>query len=249
MRPNIVRLLPLALVMFAGLAQGQATEPAPTPPGVAAAQSNPDNQKSLKPRPALTPEQQAEEIRISKLAIINGRPYDQPSEIDRFIYYINDSYGIGPATGGLVRASYGQLRGKPSGWGSDAKGFGERFGSAYAVGAIDGTVRYGLGELFHEDLRYIPCHGCSAKKKVLNVLLSEVTARHDETGKRFFTVTPLVADFSGPIVAHSTWYPGNADPEAGVVAARLVFATRIGGHLFKEFVMERFHKDKPIPDR
>jgi hypothetical protein len=251
MRPAAAQLLTLTLVLTAASLLGQdvstpAVPASSAPQGqTSTADATQPSSKALKTHPELTPEEKAEALRISKLAIVNGVPYDQPSEIDKFLYYLNDSYGLPAAEGALVRASYGQLRGKPSGWGTDFPGFGQRLGSGYAVSAIDGNVRYGMEEIFHEDLRYIPCHGCSAKKKVINVLLSEVTARHDETGKRFFTVTPLVADFSGPIVAHSFWYPGGSDPEAGVVAARLLFATRIGGHLFREFVIERFHKDKP----
>ncbi len=59
------------------------------------------------------------------------------------------------------------------------------------------------------------------------------------------SLTPTIADFSGPIIAHSLWFPGGADPGAGAVSARLVFATRIGQHLFQEFVLERRHKDQP----
>jgi hypothetical protein len=204
----------------------------------------PANAKSLKPRPQQTDEERTEDLRVSKLAIINGRPYDDPSEADIFRGYLKDTYGVTGIAGTLVRALYGQARGKPTGWGTDLAGFGQRFGSAAAITAINGTVRYGMEELFREDLRFIPCHGCSAKHKIENVLLSEITARHDDDGHRFFTLTPTVADFSGPIIAHTLWYPGaSAGPLAGTVSARLVFATRIGTHLFQEFVIERLHKD------
>ena len=220
------------------------TPSSPTPDAPQPAKS-----PQLTNRPVLTPEQtaaqQAEALRISKLAIINGRPYDQPSTRDTLIYYANDSYLL-PALGGTtVRAIYSQIRGKPEGWGTDFPGFMQRFGSAYAVTAIDGNVRLGMELIFHEDLRYIPCHGCKVKAKIENALLSEVTARHDTDGHRFFTITPFIADFSGPIIAHSYWYPGGFDPFGGVVATRLVFAVRIGQHLFREFVLERRHKDVP----
>ncbi|SNS30401.1 hypothetical protein SAMN05421770_101415 [Granulicella rosea] len=230
MRRYATPLLALSLLLPAAFLAGQTTAP-----------DNPNPQ--LKTRPDMTPDEKAEALRISKLAIVNGRPYDQPSEKDKFLYYLNDSYGLPAFESDIVRAGYTQLRGKPEGWGTDLPGFGQRFGSAAAVNAINGNMRYAMGEIFHEDLRYIPCHGCSAKKKIENALLAEVTARHDEDGHRFFTVTPIITDFSGPIVAHSLWYPGGVDPESGVVAARLIFATRIGGHLFREFVLERMHKE------
>jgi hypothetical protein len=116
------------------------------------------------------------------------------------------------------------------------------------VSAINGNVRYALETIFHEDMRYIPCHGCRAKKKIENALLAEVTARHDSDGHRFFTLTPTIADFSGPIIAHTIWFPQPSGPIDGVIAARLVFATRIGGHLLREFVLERRHKDPKLDE-
>jgi hypothetical protein len=191
-----------------------------------------------------TPEEIAEAYRISQLPIIHQRPYDQPSSHDLFVDYLRDTYGLPGQARSLVRALYSEARGTPSGWGTDLPGFGQRLGSAEAVTAINGNVRYGMEIVFHEDLRYIPCHGCSVKHKIENALLAEITARHDVDGHRFFTLTPTIADFSGPIIAHTLWYPGSsAGPLAGVVSARTVFATRVGAHLFREFVLERRHRD------
>ena len=203
----------------------------------------PASSSPLRPRPPETAAERAENVRISRLAIINGTPYDDPSEADIFRGYLKDTYGLTGIAGTTVRALYAQARGKPTGWGTDIAGFGQRFGSSAVITAINGTVRYGMEELFREDLRYLPCHGCSVKHKIENVLLAEITARHDVDGHRFFTITPTVADFSGPIIAHTLWYPGAAaGPLAGTVSARTVFATRIGTRLFQEFVLERRHK-------
>jgi len=222
----------------------------PTP----AAQPTPQGNGTLKPRPSNTnPEatqaqmtaEEAEALRISKLAIINGRPYDQPSTHDQFIDYLNDSYGL-PALGRTaVRAVYSEARDAPSSWGQDFPGFMQRYGAYMGSNAITGNVRFGMELLFHEDLRYIPCHGCRFKRKIENALLAEITARHDEDGHRFFTLTPTIADFTGPIIAHQLYFADH-NPAAGAVSARLAFATRIGSHLFTEFVLERRHKDKPI---
>ena len=178
--------------------------------------------------------------------IINGRTYTPPTERDLVSDYLHDTYGVSGWARTSVRALYSQGRGHPSAWPQDWTGFGQRFGSATAVTAINGTTKLGMENLFHEDLRYIPCHGCRWKQKVENALLAEITARHDYDGRRFFTLTPTVSDFSGPILTHTLWYPGNSNgPMQGVIAARVVFATRIGGHLFREFVWERRHHDEP----
>ncbi|SEG24818.1 hypothetical protein SAMN05421819_2374 [Bryocella elongata] len=178
------------------------------------------------------------------VVMVNRRPYTPPTQHDLIHAYWRDTYGLSGWANTTIRASYSQARGKPSGWGQDWPGFGQRFGSSAAVTSINGTVRLGMEELFHEDLRYIPCHGCSAKHKIENALLSEITARHESDGHRVFSLTPTISDFAGPIIVHTAWYPGaSATPIDGVISARIVFATRIGTHLLREFVLERRHKD------
>ncbi len=194
----------------------------------------------------MTPEEK-EAARIAALGKINGRPYDQPSHKDQFFDYLRDSYGLPALARSTIRTLYSEGRGTPSGWGQDFPGFAQRFGSNLAITAIDGNVRFAMETIFSEDMRYLPCHGCSVKKKIANALLAEVTARHDVDGHRFFTLTPAIADFSGPIIANTFWYP-NHDPFGGVVGTRTVAAIRVGQHLFTEFVWERRHHDPKLDD-
>jgi hypothetical protein len=180
-------------------------------------------------------------------AIINGRPYTRPTHKDQFNDYLRDTYGLPALARTAVRASYGQGMDLPNGWGQDWPGFGQRFGSSSAVTVIDGNMRYGMETLFKEDMRYIPCHGCSVKRKIENALMAEITARHDTDGHRFFTLTPVISDMTGPIVANSCWVPGHG-PVDGVIGSRITVATRVGAHLFNEFVLELRHHDPKLPD-
>src|SRR5271154_995113 len=234
MHPCLARQAVMSLCLLAmacGRGSGQTSMPdAPTPTAVTQLVSR------------------NEVVAVRSPVMINGRPYVRPTNKQQFIAYLKDSYGLPAFAGAGFRSVYGQLRGMPDEWGQDWTGYGQRFGSSLAVSAINGNVRYALETIFHEDMRYIPCHGCRTKRKIENALLAEITARHDTDGHRFFTLTPTIADFSGPIIAHSIWYPDSPNPMDGVVAARLVFATRIGGHLFREFVLERRHKDPPLDD-
>jgi hypothetical protein len=214
----------------------------PDAPAAPGSQATP----SLRQHAPQTPEE-IEAARIAALGTINGVKYDQPSHKDQFLDYLHDSYGLPAFARTGVRSLYEEGLDKPKGWGQDFPGFMQRVGSNAAITAIDGNVRLGMETLFREDMRYIPCHGCSIRRKIQNALLSEVTARHDVDGHRFFTLTPAIADFSGPIIANSTWYP-NHDPFGGVVATRTVAATRVGAHLFTEFVLERRHHDRKIED-
>lgn len=177
--------------------------------------------------------------------LVNGRPYAKPDEHALVADYLHDTYGLPGFARTTVRALYAEARGKPTEWGTDAAGFGQRYGSAFAVTAINGTVRYGFENALHEDLRYIACRGCGAKQKLENAFLSEVTARHGDDGHRSFSLTPTISEMSGPIITHTFWYPGkSAGPEQGAVVARTVFVTDVGGHLFREFIWERVHKTR-----
>jgi len=225
------RTNPLLLLLFALLAVTAAaqTTPPPAPPAFPDAPA---------PHHALPP--------IRHLAVVNYRPYDKPTHKDQFIDYLNDSYGL-PAFGrSTVRALYGEVRANSAAWGTDFPGYMQRFGSALASNAVSGNVRYGMETVFHEDMRYIPCHGCRPMHKIENALLAEVTARHDTDGHRFFTMTPVISDFSGPLIANTYWVP-NGTPAGGVKATRTVAVVRVAAHLFQEFVLERRHHDPPQP--
>jgi hypothetical protein len=238
---SCVRPALLASLGFAALHAIAQTTP-PQPPAPQTLPSAP----TLQTHKVLTPDEK-EAARVAALGTVNGVVYDQPSHKDQFLDYLRDSYELPAFARTGVRSLYEEATDKPSGWGQDFPGFMQRVGSNAAINAIDGNVRFGLETLFREDMRYIPCHGCSIKRKIMNALLSEVTARHDTDGHRFFTLTPAIADFSGPIIANYSWYP-NHDPFGGVVATRTVAATRVGSHLFTEFVLERRHHDRRIQD-
>jgi hypothetical protein len=195
--------------------------------------------------PPADPEPFIKATRVSPT--VNGRPYVRPTPKEQFSDYVKNTYGLPALAFTSVRSTIAQGRGKPNGWAQDWPGFGQRFGSAAATTVIDGNVRYGMEMLFREDMRYIPCHGCSVKRKIENALLAEITARHDSDGHRFFTLTPTVSDMVGPIVANSVWVPGHTAID-GFIGSRLVFATRIGGHMFSEFVSERRHRDPKLPN-
>jgi hypothetical protein len=225
----------MALAPARSFAQTETTGPMNVPP--APATQNPETQR-LPGAPDKPKDQRT---------IVNGRPYQRPTPKEQFDYYMKDTYGLPALARTSVRVAIAQGRDKPEQWGQDWPGFGQRFGSSSAVTVIDGNVRYALGTLLKEDLRYIPCHGCSKKRKIENALLAEITARHDSDGHRFFTLTPTITDMAGPLVANSIWVPGHTTID-GFVGSRLIFATRIGSHLFTEFVWERRHHDPKLPD-
>lgn len=227
-------------------AQVERTGPNSSPSGAIKLPNAPENTVSL--GGGMQPSSAAITMQPKRAPVtINGRPYVRPTPKEQFDDYAKNTYGLPALAFTSVRALVAQGRGKPEEWGQDWPGFGQRFGSASATTAIDGNVRYGMEMLFKEDMRYIPCHGCSIHRKLENALLAEVTARHDSDGHRFFTLTPTLADMSGPMIANSVWIPGHTTID-GFIGSRMTVAYRIGGHLFTEFVLERRHHDPKLPD-
>jgi hypothetical protein len=175
----------------------------------------------------------------TKGVIVNGRPYQKPSVHDNLRAYRQEVIGTRAFFSAGIRGAIEQARPVPIGWGQDFPGYIQRYGSAYGESAIDSSVRFGLAGLLHEDVRYLSCHKCSLSDKFANAFLAEFTARHGEDGHRSFSVTPIVAGFSGPLVAYSAWYPPGYGPEDAAKHSVLGFGTRIVFHLVREVFFDR----------
>jgi hypothetical protein len=165
--------------------------------------------------------------------------YDPPTRHDAFHAYVMEVIGPRPLVSAGISAGIEQARSVPIGWGQDFPGYLQRFGSAYSESAIDSTTRFGLASLFHEDVRYFPCYGCSIWDKYENAVLAEVSARRGQDGHRAFSPTPILAGFSGPLVAYNVWYPPGYSNRDALHHAALGFITRIGFHLLREFIVDR----------
>ena len=171
--------------------------------------------------------------------LVNGRPYRKPTAKEDLRAYRGDLFGARPLIHAAVRSGIEQIRTVPVGWGQDFPGYMQRYGSAYGEAAIDNSVRYGLGSLLHEDVRYLVCHDCTFGDKLANAALYEVTARHGADGHRTFSMTPIVASFSGPEVAYAAWYPPGYTPEMAAKHAFLGIGTRVLFNLLREYTRDR----------
>jgi hypothetical protein len=178
------------------------------------------------------------------LPLIDGRFYRQCTGKQQFAEYTRDTFGVRSFLAAGVRAGIEQYSTVPTGWGQDMPGYGQRYGSAFAEAAIDNTVRFGMAAVFHEDVRFLICHRCSAKDKLQNALLMEFTARHGADGHRTLSATPLIAGFSGPLIAYTAWYPPGYTPSLAAQHSALGFGTRIGFHLLREFLFDRDTKEE-----
>jgi hypothetical protein len=169
----------------------------------------------------------------------NLRPYQKPTRLEDLIAYRRELIGPRPFLAAAVRSGIEQARTVPVGWGQDFPGYLQRYGSAYAESAIDSTVRFSLASVFHEDVRYLPCRQCSFSAKFQNAVLAECTARHGDDGHRTLSATPILAGFSGPLVAYNAWYPPGYTSAQAARHASLGFTTRIAFHLIRELLFDK----------
>ena len=175
----------------------------------------------------------------SAAPMVNGRLYRKPSRHEDFIAYRREMIGPRPFISAAIRSAIEQARTVPTGWGQDFPGYMQRYGSAYGEAAIDSSVRYGIAAALHQDTRYLICHECSVGAKISNAILSEFTARQGEDGHRVFSPAPIVANFSGPLVAYNAWYPPGYTTEQALKHSAFGFSTRILFKIVREFLDDR----------
>ena len=191
------------------------------------------------PSALLAPEAPAAQAPTAGLPVVNGRPYRKPTRREDFNAYRHDMIGPRPFIGAAIRSGIEQARDVPIGWGQDFPGYIQRFGSAYGEAAIDNSVRFGLGSLLHEDVRYLICHHCTTGAKFANAALYEVTARHGPDGHRVFSPTPIAASLSGPLVAYAAWYPPGYTTRQALGHVPVGVVTRFLFNCIREFAFDR----------
>jgi hypothetical protein len=179
--------------------------------------------------------------------LVNGRIYHRPTRREDLRAYEHELIGTRAFLGAGIRAGVEQIRPVPIGWGQDFPGYIQRYGSAYGEFAIDSSVRYALAGALHEDVRYLICHKCTAGAKLSNAVLSEFTARHGEEGTRTFSLTPLAAEFSGPLVAYAAWYPPGYTEGDAAKHTMFNLGFRIVGHIVREFLFDKDTRRSATP--
>jgi len=159
-----------------------------------------------------------------------GPLYTPPTQAERFHTYLQHTFWVGSILEAGAHAGIDQARFQPSQWPEGAQGYAERFGSAFGGIVVRGTTEYALGDLFREDLRFLPCKPNCSTSKFKAALEDTFTARKGEDGHRAFSVARLVGPLSGGLVA-STWLPDgfghrNAVREVGLTYG-LVFVRNL----------------------
>ena len=134
--------------------------------------------------------------------------YNRPTEKMRLRTYLFDAFGPYPILGSALVAGFNQSENTPPEWGQGAGAYGRRFGSNLAIAGITTTTRYTLAKALHEDTVYYRCECKGIFRRFRHAMISTVTSRRGEEGRRRLSFPALAAPYAGTMTAVYAWYPG-----------------------------------------
>jgi hypothetical protein len=141
--------------------------------------------------------------------------YVRPDEREKIHNFLFDAFGPYPFIGAAGAAGISQANGTPREWGQGWDAYGVRVASNYGIALTTTGVRYGLAEAFREDTLYYRCTCKGLLPRLSHALISTVTARRGEEGRREFSFPALAAPYAGSMAATLGWYPSRYGPKDG----------------------------------
>jgi hypothetical protein len=141
--------------------------------------------------------------------------YVRPTTKVKLHNYFFDAFGPDPVAGAAIVGAIDQATKTPPEWRQGAAGYGERFGSAFAIAAVTTTTRYTLAQAFREDTLYYRCECRGFLPRFNHALISTFTGRRGTDGRRAFSFAALFAPYVGTMTAVYGWYPSRYNAKDG----------------------------------
>ncbi len=168
-------------------------------------------------------------------------PYQTPTESAKFHDYLWNAYGPLGLGENLFVAGIHQWKREPPDWQEGMTGYGERFGSAAGITAVEETARYGIAEFTHEDTRYFRCTCSGFFPRIGHAALSTLTARRENSGQTVFSYANLLAPYVGSTTAVYAWYPSRYGMKDAFRMGNYSLLASVGGNLSLEFLPHGAH--------
>jgi hypothetical protein len=169
------------------------------------------------------------------------RPYQEPTESAKFHDYLWNAYGPLGWGENLFVAGFHQWKRDPPDWREGMTGYGERFGSAVGITAVQETARYGIAAATHEDTRYFGCTCSGFLPRLGHAALSTLTARRENDGQTVFSYASLLAPYVGSTTAVYAWYPSRYGMKDAFRMGNYSLLGNIGGNISLEFLPHEAH--------
>jgi hypothetical protein len=162
--------------------------------------------------------------------------YTRPTEKTKLHDYLFDTIGPYPLVGAALLAGLNQAYDTPPEWKQGLEGYGRRFGSVLGIETVSTTTRYALAEAFREDTTYYRCECKRFFPRLGHALISTLTARHGDDGKRVFSFPSLVAPYAGSMTAVAAWYPSRYGPKDAFRMGNYTLLGYAGANVALEFI-------------
>jgi hypothetical protein len=162
--------------------------------------------------------------------------YRRPTERAKVRSYFFDTFGPYPIVGAAISGGINQADRTPPEWGGGAAAYGERVGSNFGIAVVTTTTRYALAEAFREDTLYYRCECKGVARRLGHAMISTVTARRGEDGKRHLSFAALVAPYAGTMTAVYGWYPDRYGVKDGMRMGNYALLAFVGGNIAREFI-------------
>jgi hypothetical protein len=161
--------------------------------------------------------------------------YERPTQRTMAANYVFDAFGPYPLAGAAVAAGIGQSGNEPPEWHQGVEGYSRRFGSDFGIAAAGTTTRYALAEAFKEDTLYYRCECRGVFPRLRHAIISTLTARLGDNGRRVFSFPALAAPYAGTMTAVYGWYPNRFGAMDGFRMGNYSLLAYMGGNVALEF--------------
>jgi hypothetical protein len=162
--------------------------------------------------------------------------YRRPTERTKLRNYFYDTLGPYAIGGSAIVGAINMADKTPPEWGQGAKAYGERVGSDFGVAMVTTTTRYALAKAFREDTLYYRCECKGVFRRLGHAVISTVTARYGDDGRRRLSFPALVAPYAGTMTAAYGWYPSRYGVKDGMRMGNYALLAFVGGNIAREFI-------------
>jgi hypothetical protein len=162
--------------------------------------------------------------------------YRRPTDKTKLRNYLFDTFGPYAIVGSGILGAINQADKTPPEWGQGASAYGERVGSDFGIAMVTTTTRYALAAAFREDTLYYRCECKGVFRRLGHAVISTVTARYGEDGRRRLSFPALIAPYAGTMTAAYGWYPSRYGVKDGMRMGNYALLAFVGGNIAREFI-------------
>ena len=153
-------------------------------------------------------------------------------------YWLKNTLGPKALIGATFSATWGTwVTDSPSGWGKDASGWGQRYGTSLLDNGINTSTLILWSRAMNQDPRFSRCDCTGVKARGLHAIKLSFMSR-DRSGRFVFSPAKIGSPFAGPMVTRNTIYPETGWGRAFSGGAYYL-AGSVAWNLAREFIFRR----------